>query len=285
MPVLKVNPETGESLDLAKTPEQAKAEEEARAQELAEYKERVKTKKPRKKKIVVEDEEEDLPEPVLIKSHGQPPIVIKPGKITPIKVNPFTASNGEINAEALIAPLNAILKDIEHSLQLITKGYKLDNDGAATNKVSIPDKFQYKPGITRIKSNNQDAFNLNKPGIASLNYNDLLKDTYVDRVALRPLDVREILKYSDKAYELLKDLVIDNMWKNLWETKQLDPKKKYFGNTIGTIKRPGMVDTYCSVVSGDFDFIEIRLYSDATPLPEGVKDERNGKSAKASKGN
>jgi len=275
-PVMKYNPETGESLDKAKTPEEAAAEEAARLKALAEYKERVKARKPRKKKVV--EEEEDLPEPVLIKSNGQPPIVIKPGKVVPVKVNPFEAPNGEIPAESLIEPLNAILKDIERALQLITKGYKLDNDGAMTNKVSIPEKFEYKPGVTRIKSNNQEAFNLNKPGIASLNYDNLYKDTYVDRVALRPLDVKELLKYPDKAYELLKDLIIDNMWKNLWETKQLDPKKKYFGNTIGTIKRPGMGETYCSVVSGDFDFIEIRLYSDATPLPEGVKDERVGKS-------
>lgn len=262
MPVLKVDPNTGESLDKAKTAEEAKAEEIQRAKDLTELKERIKNKIPRKKK------EKALPEPMLVKADGQTPIVIKPGEPIPVKVNPFTSPNGEINAEELIEPLNAILKDVEHSLQLITKGYKLVADKTYTHKINLPEKLQYKPGVTRI-NDGSEAFNLNKPGIVNLDYKDLHKDMYVDRVALKPIDVRELLKYPDKTRELLKDLVIDNMWKNLWEAKQLDPKKKYFGSTIGTLKRPGMGDRYCHVVSGDVDFIEIRLYSDATSLPEG----------------
>lgn len=252
-PVLKADPRNGESLDKSKSPEQVAAEEAQRIKDLAELKERIRNKVPRKKKAVVEQE--------------APVIALKKVEI-PVKVNPFLASNGEINAEELVEPLNTILKDIEHSLQLITKGYKLDGDKLFSSKVSFPDKFEYKPGVTRV-SGKEQAFNLNKPSIVSLTYDDFHKDVYVDRVALKPIDVKELLKYPDKAKELLKTLIIDGMWKNLWETKQLDPKKKYFGNTMGTLKRPGMGETYCFVVSGDVDFIEIRLYSDATPLPEG----------------
>ena len=254
MPVLRVDPNTGESLDLSKTAEEAKAEEIQRTKDLAELKERIRLKKPRKKKEVVEEP----------KSAG--PVLVKD---VPVKVNPFTSPNGEINAEELVEPLNAILKDVEHSLQLITKGYKLVSSEPYTSKINLPEKLQYKSGVTRI-NDGSEAFNLNKPGIINLDYKDLHKDLYIDRVALKPLDVRELLKYPDKTRELLKDLVIDNMWKNLWEVKQLDPKKKYFGIAIGTLKRPGLKDSYCSVVSGDIDFIEIRLYSDATPLPEGT---------------
>ena len=49
-PVLKVHPETGDSLDKAKTSEEAKAEEVQRVKDLAELKERIKNKIPRKKK-------------------------------------------------------------------------------------------------------------------------------------------------------------------------------------------------------------------------------------------
>lgn len=258
-PVLKVDPNNGNSLDKAKTAEQVIAEEAARIQALAEYKERVKTKKPRKAKATVE------PEEVL----ATPSITIVKKDI-PVKVNPFTAPNGEINVEELIEPLNAVLKQVEDTLKLITKGYKLTGeDNKFTTKVSIPDKFQYKPGVTHIKNNKEEAFNLNKPGVVSLNYNETAKDMYIDRVALKPLDVKELLKYPDKAYEAVKDLVVDNMFKNLWEAKKLDPKKKYFGTTIATLKRPGMGENYCFKTSGDVDFLEIRLFSDATELPEG----------------
>lgn len=264
MPVLKVDPNTGESLDKAKSAEQAKAEEVQRAKDLAELKERIKNKTPRKKK------EKTLPEPVLIKSKGQPPIVIKPGQPIPVKVNPFLAPNGEIIVDDFLEPLNAILKEIEHSLQLITKGYKLDNDGKVlSTKISLPKEFEYKPGVTRVSSG-EEAFNLNKPGIVSLKYNDVHKDVYVDRIVLKPLDVRELLKYPEEAKKLLSKLIIDGMWKNLWETKQLDSKKKYFGSTVATLKRPGMGENLCfKSVGADIDFVEIRMFSDITELPKG----------------
>lgn len=263
-PILRVDPNSGESLDKNKTTEQAVQEEAARVQALADYKERVKEKKPRKKKSIEPE--------VIVDAKPETGIVIKAAAPIPVKVNPFLAPNGEINAEELIEPLNVILADIEHSLKLMTKGYKLENDGKMfSTTMDIPKEFEYKPGVTRISSSGEDAFNLNKPSVVSLKFDKLNKDIYVDRVALKPLDIRELLKYPEEAKKTLKTLVIDGMWRNLWETKKLDSKNKYFGTTVASLKRPGMGERYVMVSSGDIDFLEIRLYSDITELPKETK--------------
>lgn len=256
-PVMRVDPNTGESLDKAKTVEQAAHEEASRLKALEEYKQRVKTRKPRKKKIVDED------------------IEIKPGivlvkKDIPVKVNPLEAPNGEVVVEELLEPLNTILDEIEHKLQLITKGFKIKRDPGGS-KIKIPKEFVYKPGVTRV-NDGEDAFTLVKPsGVTSLKFDDFKKDVYLDRVLLNPIEIRELLKYPDKAGELLENLVIHSMWKNLWETKKLDSSKKYIGNHVGTLKRPSSVEgdkNYARKYTGDIDFIEIRLYSDITLLSE-----------------
>lgn len=259
MPVLKVNPTTGESLDKTKTPEEAAAIEAARVKALEEYKERVKTKKPRKKKVVEEEEVQVTPKILVVK------------KDIPAKVNPFEAPNGEINAEELLVPLNALLKAVEDKLKLITQGYKLTGVSTdAFTKLSLPKEFEYKSSVTRVKDGSE-AFQLVKPsGITSLKYTDLNKDVYVDRIFLKPIDVRELLK-SDKAFEILRAVVIDGMWKNLWETKELDPKKKYFGTEVARINLGGpLKDQYC-VHNTTYDeaMIEIRMFSDITELPNG----------------
>lgn len=257
MPVLKINPSTGESLDKTKTVEEIAAEVEAQTKALAEYKERVKTKKPRKKK------EEPTETGVAIK-------VVK--QDIPVKVNPFLAPNGEINVEELLEPLNAILKDIEHGLQLLTKGYKVQNqDSSLSGKVDLPKEFEYKPSITRVQ-NGEDGFLLTKPsGMTSLKYDKLNKDVYVDRIFLKPIDIKELLKYPEKAKTLLNTLIIDGMWQNLWNTKQLDSKKKYFGTKVATIQRTGSSTDFCTNnTTYDEAMIEIRMFSDVTPLPEGL---------------
>lgn len=264
MPVLKADPRTGESLDKAKTPEQVAAEEEARVKALAEFKERVKLKKPRKKKEVVTEE-------VLVAADKEAPVIVVKKIDIPVKVNPFEAPNGEVNAEELIEPLNAIIKDVEHSLQLITKGYKLDNKGTDMfSKLSLPKSFEYKSSVTRVSSG-AEAFNLVKPsGVTKLTYQEFQKDVYVDRVFLKPVDVKELLKDKDKATELMKNLIIDGMWQNLWNTKGLDSKKKYFGTEVARIKLPGVKDQYCfHNTTYDEAMIEIRMYSDITELPKG----------------
>ncbi len=265
MPILRVDPNTGESLDKAKTAEQAVAEEAARVEALAEYKERVKEKKPRKKKAIEPE--------VIVEAKKEAGIVIKAAAPISVKVNPILAPNGEINAEELIAPLDAILEEIEHSLQLMTKGYKLSGDKAdILAPLNLPEEFEYKPSVTRVSSE-EEAFSLVKPtGITTLKYKKVNKDLYVDRVFFKPIDIKELLKDGDKAKELLKKVVIDGMWKNLWETKQLDSKKKYFGTTVARIKRLEPINGY-SAVNHSYDeaMIEIRMFSDITELPKEVK--------------
>jgi len=259
MPVLKIDPTSGESLNKAKTKEQVAEEEAARLKALADYKERVKEKKPRKKKAVEEPE---------IEATKETGIIVKAAVPIPVKVNPFLAPNGEINADELIEPLNTILEEIEHNLQLMTKGYKLSaNTTDAISALDLPKEFKYIPSVTRI-TDGSDAFNLVKPnGITKLEYDKLNKDIYVDRVFFKPLDIKELLKYPEKARELLKKVIIDGMWKNLWETKKLDSKNKYFGTKVASIKG---VTTICHVNTNyDEAMIEVRMFSDITPLPEG----------------
>lgn len=265
MPVLKVDPTTGESLNKAKTKEQAAEEEANRLKALAEYKERVKEKRPRKKKVVEETE--------VVAKKDVGIIAVKAAEPIPVKVNPFLAPNGEINAEELIEPLNVILEEIEHNLQLMTKGYKLTGDSNdILSALELPKEFKYIPSVTR-SNTGEEAFNLVKPnGITKLEYDKLNKDLYVDRVFLKPVDIKELLKYPDKAKDLLKKVIIDGMWKNLWETKKLDSKNKYFGTKVASIKRTGPVKGYAYAnTSYDEAMIEIRMFSDITLLPKETK--------------
>lgn len=233
MPVLKIDPSTGKSLDISKTTEEIQAEAIAKPKKI---------RKPRKEKIVVEVKEAPV-----------------------VKVNPFTAPNGEIVVEDLLAPLNDILKDSEELLQRLNKDFKLDEKANVTTKIQLPKKFEYKQGVTRVRSNGEDAFNLNPPsGITSLKYGDVFKDLYLDRIMLSPLDIKECLKYPDQAKEVFRDLIMD-MYHNLMKTKSLDKKKKYCGSTVATLKRPGFGNEYCR--NRDDQYIELRLYSDITELP------------------
>jgi hypothetical protein len=258
MGVLKVDPTTGESLDKNRSIEAVAAEIARKTKELEEYKERVKTRKPRKKK------EQPKEETIIIDGK---PVTVKESEPIPLKVDPLNAPNREVVVEELLEPLNAILDNIERKLQLMTKGFKFKaNENPLASNVDKPKEFSYKPSVTRVQ-NGDDAFSLVKPsGVTTLKFEKLNKDVYIDRVLLNPIEVRELLK-DDNAETILENLIIHGMFKNLFETKQLDSgKKKYTGSVVATLKRPGMGNNYCFKYTGDIEFIEIRLFSDITEV-------------------
>jgi hypothetical protein len=185
--------------------------------------------------------------------------------VIPVKVNPFLAPNGEVPAEDLIEPLNAILKECEEMLRVKSLEYNItDNEDLTFGSGRLPENFEYIPAVTR-NNTGEDAFRLVDGKIAKLKYSQIVKDLYVDRIFLKPEELKELFKQPERAKKAIYKLISD-MFENLKNIKKLDKSKRYYGNTLASIKRFGHVTGYCAVFSEDYEFLEIRLFSDATEL-------------------
>jgi len=173
-----------------------------------------------------------------------------------------------IEIEPLLEELNEIFLESEEELKKLNRVYNLQETGP---HAVVPDQFKYHGTITRIRNDGTIAFQLKQPpGAISLSYKNIESDMYLDRVHLDPFDIQNILKDKDSSKKIINKLVND-MLENLKKHKQLDISKKYIGKTIATMVRPG---TQSRIVTNYQDeFIEIRLYSDATEISQGEKND------------
>lgn len=253
MPVLKIDPNTGQSLDKAKTPEQIAAEQAATEAFYNKRKRNAKLKKKRKPELVIDD-----------------PIVV---------VNPFLAPNNELSVEDLITPFNKLLEASEKNLEKISKEFKikpnLNNDELVLNKPKntlkvnyesdistykhLPISIEYVPTLT-VNPSKYELFE-SHPGKKKV-----VKDKkyiIVDRVMFNALDVKTLLGNPKEAKVLIAKLIKD-MYTNIVNMKYLNSNKKYFGSVVASIAVPGQKKKYA--LNYKDEFLEVRMFSDLTEI-------------------
>ena len=221
--------------------------------------------------ILVQDRDgsQETPTPVVVQYVETP---------VEVKINPFTRNN-QTMVDPLLPSLNEILDELEAEIATKCLEYNIDNTKNPYT-IYLPKEISYIPTVTRVSDDGDGAFSLNRPKAAlKVTYDKFMKDLYLDRVFLTPEDVKTMLQYPDKAKAILRSLV-QNMFQNVINTKQLDVNKKYLGAKIATMSRPGQPGVYSSNYQDEY--VEIRMFSDATEYVEGEIDEPNRESVESS---
>lgn len=253
MPVMKVDPITGSSLDLAKTPEQIAAENAANEKFYAERKKRVKSGKKKKKEI-----EEEL-------------IIV---------VNPFLAKNTDPIISEMLEPFNKLLEKCEKYLKKETKDFQLSKEVETDPNLKIV--LKRPKGAVKIKYNsdytvnehipcdiesfestitgvplNEDVFQLNPEEIT------FKKNIVVDRIFFSAMDVKQMLNHPKQSQKILLDL-IKNVYGNLLYVKFLSKGNKYTGKTVASIEIPGQKGKYA--LNFKDEYVELRMWSDVSEI-------------------
>lgn len=254
MPVLKIDPETGASLDKEKTPEQILAEKLKEEAFYSQRKKRFKTKGKRKKPI-----KEDIQ----------------------IIVNPFTAANSDPSPEELVKAFNKFLEPCENYIKVATKNYKLtkptkdDKDYELTlNKPKAALKVTYDSDYatnvhipTEIEYNEMNVTSI--PFDTEVFYLDTTKkriskrNLIVERIRFNTSDVKQMLNHPKETKKLLLDLT-KKLLGAFVQIKYLSPGNKYYGTTVVSLKIPGKENNYCNIYKDDY--IELRVWSDITEV-------------------
>lgn len=253
-PILKVDPDTGESLDKAKTPEQIFAENAANEKFYNERKKRVKSGKKKKKQEVKED-----------------PIIV---------VNPFLAKNTDPIISEMLEPFNELLHKIEKFLKKESKKYtllketnkdpnlkivlkrpkgpvKIKYNSDYTTNVHIPNGIEsFEPTITGVPLN-EDIFQLNPEAIT------FKKNVVVYRIFFSALDVKQMLNHPKESQKVLLDL-IKSSYEHIVYIKFLSTGNKYTGTTVASLKIPGQNDKYA--LNFKDEYLELRLWSDVSEI-------------------
>lgn len=254
MPVLKIDPSTGASLDKEKTPEEITKEQAKIEKFYSDRKKRSKTKG--KKKPLIKDEQ----------------IVI---------VNPFVANNADPAPEELIKQFNKLLEPCEEYIKNATKNYRItkptkdDKDYELTlNKpkaalkvvydsdyatnTHIPKEIEYvETNITSIPFDSEVFYlDVAKKKLSKRNL-------IVERVRFNTSDIKQMLQHPEETGKVLLDLT-KKLLANFIKIKYLSPGNKYYGTVVASLKIPGKEKSYCNIYKDEY--IEVRCYSDITEM-------------------
>lgn len=239
MPILKVDPLSGQSLDLNKTPKQIAAENAANEKFYTERKKRSKGKKK-------------------VEHIAYEPIVI---------VNPILAQNNEPSVEDLLEPFTKLINKSSAWLRKEVKEYKLTGKNLMSppltlNKVKGPLKVNYDSDLSTYKH-----IPISIEYVPTITVPPSVYDVFpekimpyqlfllVDRIMFTTLDIKTLLKYPKESKKLL-DKLIKEMYTNIVDKKFLNKSKKYTGNTVAAIKINNYKDEY----------IEVQMFSDASEV-------------------
>lgn len=254
MPVLKVSPIDGSSLDLAKTPEQIFAENAATEKFYAERKKRIKSGKKKKKKEIEEE-------------------VI-------IVVNPFLAKNTDPIISEMLEPFDKLLEKCEKHLKKESKNYQLIKETEQDPNLKLV--LRRPKGALKVKYNSDYTVNVHIPNdiesfestltgvpldedIFQLNPEVMTykKNIIVDRVFFNAIDVKQMLNHPKESQKLLLG-IIKTMFANIAYVKFLKTGNQYKGNTVASIKIPGQTNKYA--LNFKDEYLEFRMYSDVTEV-------------------
>ena len=255
MPILKVDPTSGQSLDKAKTPEQIAIEQAANEKFYNERKKRVKSGK--KKKI------EEIKEELVI------------------VVNPFLAVNSDPSPIELLKAFNKLLEPSEAYLKSVTKKYRITKPTKDDKNYELA-LNKHKPAL-KITYDSDYATNTHIPkeieytetNITSIPfesevfYLDVTKKKFskrnliVERIRFNTIDVKQMLNHQEESTKLLLDL-FKKMLGNFIKIKYLSTGNKYYGTTVGSIEIPGQKNKYA--LNFKDEYIEVRLFSDMTEV-------------------
>lgn len=243
MAILKIDPVSGQSLDLGKTPEQIASEQAANEKFYNERKKRVKSKATKK---VVEKE------------------VYKPI----VNFNPILDANNEPSIDELLESFNKLIKKSLSYLKKETKLFKpVEKNKMAPlltlNKPKAPLKVNYDSDLSTYKH-----IPISIEYIPTITTPPSVYDTYprqvefktfilVDRVMFSALDVKTLLKYPKESKKLL-DKLIKDMYTNIVNKKFLNKNRKYTGSIVAEI----------TIINYKDEYLEVQMASDITEIIE-----------------